>query len=430
MCVGLNGDFSEKQIQIAHIDHNRENHSLVNLVALCLFHHDDYDSRKSQSKGITKHEIKHYRSELDKVVQKIDEQLQIPNVESSSNENSIATPSAKLIGQILEAYDKEFFALQNCNRPNGIALTRLARIAIEEEGDFDAAIEAFIALLRLASFVRQTGRIVNTGKEIVKIDKEALRYELTVQTPISNEVRSANVVNAAVKVLEIMSQIDSILFRRAIDRACRFSLIGNADIKVLLNYDELPDESFGAVNSILIKACHKITFSDVKWADKEIAQKLAGTLLGLGYVLNERGIDLPEPPKIMYMTFTGQRWISEERHKDLLPLVSLAHAIATLPDNSYKYALENFKYFHTGMFPTEKASPIGRSISYALEALKINAATPNSGAYIIYGLEKQEDVEVFNKHLQEVTTRGTQVSLKLVEFIIAERELAMKSIKH
>ncbi len=45
------------QGQIAHIDHDRTNHDPTNLAYLCMDHHDTYDSRTSQSKGITQDEL-------------------------------------------------------------------------------------------------------------------------------------------------------------------------------------------------------------------------------------------------------------------------------------------------------------------------------------------------------------------------------------
>jgi hypothetical protein len=61
LCFGLSGDFSQKRGQIAHLDKNPSNANPDNLVFLCLDHHDQYDSRTSQSKGITIHEIRYYR---------------------------------------------------------------------------------------------------------------------------------------------------------------------------------------------------------------------------------------------------------------------------------------------------------------------------------------------------------------------------------
>src|SRR5712691_2571626 len=69
LCFGLNGDFSEKKGQIAHVDHNPANNSGYNLVFLCLEHHDAYDSSTSQSKGLTREEIEYYRAKLFEAVE-------------------------------------------------------------------------------------------------------------------------------------------------------------------------------------------------------------------------------------------------------------------------------------------------------------------------------------------------------------------------
>lgn len=63
-CFGLDCDTSVKKGQIAHIDQNSSNSARENLVFLCLSHHDEYDSRTSQSKGLSKNELKHYRAIL------------------------------------------------------------------------------------------------------------------------------------------------------------------------------------------------------------------------------------------------------------------------------------------------------------------------------------------------------------------------------
>lgn len=64
LCYGLYRDFDIKSGQIAHIDRNNRNPDFDNLVYLCLDHHDQYDSIRSQSKGFTKGELKYYRDEL------------------------------------------------------------------------------------------------------------------------------------------------------------------------------------------------------------------------------------------------------------------------------------------------------------------------------------------------------------------------------
>jgi hypothetical protein len=50
--------------QIAHLNHDRSDSRFENLVFLCLEHHDDYDSRTSQSKGFLIDEVREYRDRL------------------------------------------------------------------------------------------------------------------------------------------------------------------------------------------------------------------------------------------------------------------------------------------------------------------------------------------------------------------------------
>ena len=64
ICFGLDRDTALKAGQIAHLDGKRDNNRIENLAFLCLDHHDDYDSRTSQRKGLTIHEVKKYRDEL------------------------------------------------------------------------------------------------------------------------------------------------------------------------------------------------------------------------------------------------------------------------------------------------------------------------------------------------------------------------------
>jgi hypothetical protein len=64
LCAYLRDDWDVKAGQIAHIDQDRTNNKLENLAWLCLEHHDEYDSRTSQSKNITDGELTHYRDKL------------------------------------------------------------------------------------------------------------------------------------------------------------------------------------------------------------------------------------------------------------------------------------------------------------------------------------------------------------------------------
>jgi hypothetical protein len=63
-CFALQRDDAQKRGQLAHLDRDPSNNSPDNLAFFCLEHHDQYDSRTSQSKGLTIDEAKRYRAEL------------------------------------------------------------------------------------------------------------------------------------------------------------------------------------------------------------------------------------------------------------------------------------------------------------------------------------------------------------------------------
>lgn len=64
LCVYLDGNDVVRRGQVAHLNRQRDDHRFENLVWLCLEHHDEYDSRTSQSKGLTEAEVRHHRNRL------------------------------------------------------------------------------------------------------------------------------------------------------------------------------------------------------------------------------------------------------------------------------------------------------------------------------------------------------------------------------
>lgn len=64
LCYALEGDDSQKEGQIAHLDHNRSNGQPDNFVFLCLRHHNSYDSKMGQAKNITEQEVRRHRQTL------------------------------------------------------------------------------------------------------------------------------------------------------------------------------------------------------------------------------------------------------------------------------------------------------------------------------------------------------------------------------
>src|SRR5712692_5383173 len=71
VCYGLNRDISIKKGQIAHLDRDPGNNVPDNLAFLCMDHHDEYDTRTSQSKGLIPRELRRFRKELDEVIDRV-----------------------------------------------------------------------------------------------------------------------------------------------------------------------------------------------------------------------------------------------------------------------------------------------------------------------------------------------------------------------
>ena len=78
ICFGLDRDLDVKQGQIAHLDKNRNNNKIDNLAFLCLPHHDQYDSRTSQSKSFRPTEVKKYREDLYYYFSRVDREAYPP----------------------------------------------------------------------------------------------------------------------------------------------------------------------------------------------------------------------------------------------------------------------------------------------------------------------------------------------------------------
>ncbi len=75
ICFGLNRDLKLKSGQLAHLNQRHDDNREENLAYLCLDHHDEYDSRTSQRKGLTEAEVRAYRDEL---YERLAEYLNVP----------------------------------------------------------------------------------------------------------------------------------------------------------------------------------------------------------------------------------------------------------------------------------------------------------------------------------------------------------------
>jgi hypothetical protein len=64
LCAHFDHDYGQKEGQTAHIDRDPSNVDADNLVYLCLPHHDDYDTKRRQTKNLTEREVKTARDRL------------------------------------------------------------------------------------------------------------------------------------------------------------------------------------------------------------------------------------------------------------------------------------------------------------------------------------------------------------------------------
>ena len=98
ICYFVEHNTDQQKGQIAHIDHDSSNNDPINLVFLCLRHHDEFDSNTSQSKGLAEREVAYYRDRLFEVYVNTDvPQLatQFERLKSSKKPKS-QSPSASL----------------------------------------------------------------------------------------------------------------------------------------------------------------------------------------------------------------------------------------------------------------------------------------------------------------------------------------------
>jgi hypothetical protein len=164
VCAILDADFSQKHLQVAHLDHDPSNNHADNLAALCLQHHDEYDTKRSQSKGFSKTEVSLYKRELALIWQKKDQTIAISL--GISDQKTFDHVNAKLLGEVLEVFDTELANLEQRRTSNGQRLLHLGKTAVDVYGDFTTGVEAMVP-----SKSRRWGRLWNmqsmtTGKRV------------------------------------------------------------------------------------------------------------------------------------------------------------------------------------------------------------------------------------------------------------------------
>lgn len=161
LCLGLDFKLDLTRVQVAHIDRNSANNDPDNLVALCLSHHDEYDSTSRQTKNLTPSEVRHYRTELDARLAEVRTKLAIP-ASSTGASTEMAVSDARAFDEraVSESYDHEWMLMDEPRgRPNGIALKTCAVKALSETGHFQLAEVAASRLLSLAGRWEEVGYV-------------------------------------------------------------------------------------------------------------------------------------------------------------------------------------------------------------------------------------------------------------------------------
>ena len=385
-----------------------------NLVALCLEHHDDYDTKRSQSKGIKANEIKHWRSELDKVWQQSDEQLQITITGfgglEGSGEKQIVRPSARLLGEVLNALDDDMLRSHQSRtwtgQPTGVKLARLGQRAIVEEGDLDVALEAFMSLLRLsvAAPTWSSGGM-------------SLHQRRPMLTPALSTI----------DLLQTMRRDFRVVFEAA-RRAHIYALIGDESPSTLAVYAQMPHNAWQTVVDIIY---HDTKFGLVKaqegYSGGYLMSCLIELLVGLGIVYVSRGLTLPNPPHEIRITAANIRGIEPGQDEQVHPYLYIANKIAMLPEGDFKFALDKLKFYRHPVSNIIIDSKNDRCLDLqeALEEIRGWTIRPGFTSTSVF-VDNEDAERVCLKLIHEAQQIGQQVVNSSRAFLAAERECAIK----
>lgn len=404
LCVFLEGNTNVKNGQIAHIDGNHANNKKQNLVWLCLEHHNQYDSRTSQTKNITAYEVKHYRDNLVGVVQKQDLQIAFPSTNGSSCENKVQyNSSGYLVGSIFEAYDRELANLEKHNRPNGIKLKNLAKIAAIEEGDFFAARQAFIALLRLGGECEVSGRQ---------------------RTGISDSVQTASVISAAEDVLTFFASTDFSLFLGAIHEAREMAIKGDSSFTDFDPSTSGPSPIFYPLGQVLCRLGRRLISPKEQTYSKLIGEALKDLALSAAMLLYVQNLTLPSPPEVRWINIGGERVVPDGEDKRLEPFIWIASRIAYLPEPAYQAALQGFRFIlATGNVLVDKKD--GCSADIMISLLRRWIVFPGH-ALICLSVKAKKDIKPVEDCIKEIKQVGASVTADAQAFVAKERELALR----
>jgi hypothetical protein len=328
LCWGLEQDLGVKQIQIAHIDRDRTNNNPSNLAALCLPHHDTYDTTPRQTKKLTAQELSHYRDVLYDIIEKR-RGIITSKVLDSNGLVSQTKGDTRRLGLLVEAYDED----SDRERPNGISLLNLIKRFALEEGDFLATQEGVKFLLRL---IRRENKVYADGSVYL------LR---------SNPMPISSPLVSLIKLLIAVSRIDGSAYWSLVGVVGRFGFSGESRRNGLLDDAELPNVVAASVCTLLYVIAAGTLEPCEKWAS-EIALRELRTLVcrvSIAYALE--GYSIPE--RIVDGDFKRSAEIDSDGtdedksavSKSMMPQVWYAciEVIGRLPPSVFSQMRDNFR---------------------------------------------------------------------------------------
>jgi hypothetical protein len=399
ICVFVNSVLAPRPGQLAHIDRNPSNNSLDNLAWLCMEHHDAYDSRTSQSKGLTAGEVRKYRDDLHSLVAQTEQPVLLAKLDPAGESTALVS-SGNLLGRIIEAYDREAKGLEVGTRPNGIALAHLATIATTEAGDFTAAMEALLFLLRLAA-----------GSQ-ARNDPFPTAPTGTVASPLT----------ACARMLRTFAVTDSQLLAQALERARDFVLAGDKPFRELHLDDSLPHASFAPLVLSLCLALRREEDAQYQWITTALAKALGRLLMTSAMLLVLRGSNIPSPPDEILIDVSGRRRVPEKGEPATELFVWTAHQIANLSQSAYELTVKEISFF-LAIQDVAVDESSGTALPEVPEIIRRWALRTTSFAITWLNVRSDEDATSVRRDLDAVKALGRRAADQARQFVANERHL-------
>jgi hypothetical protein len=146
-CFGLDGDTTEKEGQIVHIDRDSSNGDRKNAAWLCTKHHSRYDSRSRQTKGYTPEELRRHKGLLDEYLAS---PQSWPDFGSPLRVRNVPGVSIEVFEKRVPVYRATVKFIRTVSQINNIKLSDLFEFAAQTDEAlflFDDSIAWYLSLL-------------------------------------------------------------------------------------------------------------------------------------------------------------------------------------------------------------------------------------------------------------------------------------------